>query len=148
MHFDHSPKFNARAALFLFALAAAVGCRAATPDETAFLAENDAAMMRMMKAMQIAPSGDVDKDFVEMMVPHHQGAIDMANAVLRYGRNEQLRHIAQEIIVAQQQEIPAMWQALGQPPAPSATSVDAPSVAGSSDAQPMPRDSMRMRLPK
>jgi hypothetical protein len=48
-----------------------------------------------------------------MMIPHHQGAIEMAEAELRYGRNEQLRRIAQEIIVDQQQEIAAMRLALG-----------------------------------
>jgi uncharacterized protein (DUF305 family) len=45
------------------------------------------------------------------MVPHHQGAIDMARIQLRYGHNEQLRRIAQEIIVDQQQEIAAMQYA-------------------------------------
>jgi len=55
-----------------------------------------------------------------MMIPHHQGAIDMALAMLRYGRNEQLKRIAQEIIVEQQQEIDAMRLAVGLPPAPPA----------------------------
>jgi uncharacterized protein (DUF305 family) len=77
-------------------------------DEALFLAENDAAMARMMAAMHVAPSGDVDADFVAAMIPHHQGAIDMAQALLRYGKNEQLRRIAQEIIVTQQDEIAAM----------------------------------------
>ena len=54
-----------------------------------------------------------------MMIPHHQGAIDMALAELRYGHNEQLRRIAQEIIVDQQQEIAAMRLAVGQPLPPS-----------------------------
>jgi uncharacterized protein (DUF305 family) len=48
------------------------------------------------------------------MVPHHQGAIEMAQAELRHGRNEQLRRIAQEIIVDQTQEIAAMRLAIGQ----------------------------------
>ena len=82
-------------------------------DEALFLAENDAAMARMMAAMHVEPSGDVDADFVAMMVPHHQGAIDMAQALLRYGRNEQLRRIAQEIIVTQKDEIAVMGLALG-----------------------------------
>jgi uncharacterized protein (DUF305 family) len=46
------------------------------------------------------------------MVPHHQGAIEMAQAELRYGHNEQLRRIAQEIIVDQTQEIAVMRQAI------------------------------------
>jgi hypothetical protein len=59
-----------------------------------------------------------------MMVPHHQGAIDMAQAELRYGRNEQLRRMAQEIIVTQQQEIAAMRLAVGEPLPPSAPAPD------------------------
>jgi hypothetical protein len=50
----------------------------------------------------------VDHDFAATMIPHHQGAIEMAQAELRCGRNEQLRRIAQEIIVEQQQEIAAI----------------------------------------
>jgi uncharacterized protein (DUF305 family) len=85
---------------------------AANADEAAFLAENEAAMSKMMAAMAVKPSGDVDKDFVATMVPHHQGAIEMAQAQIRHGRNEQLRRIAQEIIVEQTQEIAAMQLAI------------------------------------
>lgn len=95
------------------------GAAAAYPQEAPFLAENAAAMDKMMAEMEVRPTGDVDADFVAMMVPHHQGAIDMALAVLRYGRNEQIRRLAQEIIVTQQQEIAAMRLALGQPLPPS-----------------------------
>jgi uncharacterized protein (DUF305 family) len=87
--------------------------------EAAYLAQNDAAMDKMMADMETKPSGDVDQDFVAMMTPHHQGAIDMALAVLKYGKNEQLRRIAQEIIVEQQQEIVAMKVAIGAPLPPS-----------------------------
>jgi hypothetical protein len=89
-------------------------------DEKPYLTEVNAAMERMMAGMMVAPSGNVDADFVTMMLPHHQGAIDMAVAELRYGKSEQLRRIAQEIIVDQQQEIAAMRLALGQPLPPSA----------------------------
>jgi hypothetical protein len=65
--------------------------------------------------MGIRPSGDVDKDFVAMMTPHHQGAIEMAMSELRYGRNERLRRMAMEIIITQQQEIAAMRRAVDQP---------------------------------
>jgi len=92
---------------------------AASTVETPFLAENQVAMERMMAGMVIKPSGNVDQDFAAMMIPHHQGAIDMAQAELRYGRNELLRRIAQEIVVEQQQEIVAMRLALGQPLPPS-----------------------------
>jgi uncharacterized protein (DUF305 family) len=90
-----------------------------TGPEAAYLAENDAAMNRMMADMEVKPTGNVDRDFVAMMTPHHQGAIDMALAVLKYGKNEQLRRIAQEIIVDQQQEIAAMKLAIGDPLPPS-----------------------------
>jgi len=82
--------------------------------EAPYLAENVRAMTKMMIDMGIRPSGDVDADFVAMMVPHHQGAIEMARAELRYGRNEQLKRMAQEIIVTQLQEIAAMHLVLGQ----------------------------------
>ena len=76
---------------------AAATDRAAQP----FLAENEAAMARMMQAMAVPPSGDVDCDFVAMMTAHHQGAIDMAMALLRHGGNLRLRRLAQEIIITQ-----------------------------------------------
>jgi hypothetical protein len=88
--------------------------------EAPFLAENATAMDKMMSDMAVKPTGDVDADFAAMMIPHHQGAIDMALAELRHGKNEQLRRIAQEIVVEQQQEIIAMRLALGQPLPPSA----------------------------
>jgi hypothetical protein len=96
--------------------------RSASPDEAPFLAENVSAMTKMMIDMGIRPSGDVDKDFVAMMTPHHQGAIDMALAELRHGHNERLRRMAQEIIITQQQEIAAMRLAVDQPMPPSAPS--------------------------
>ena len=93
-------------------------------EEGPFLAENDKAMTRMMEGMAAKPTGDVDRDFVAAMTPHHQGAIDMAQAELRYGHNEQLHRIAQEIIVEQQQEIAAMALAIGQRLPPSAPAAD------------------------
>lgn len=82
-------------------------------DAAEFQAENGQAMARMMEAMHVAPTGDIDKDFVTMMIPHHQGAIDMARAVLRSSRNEAVRRLAQEIIVTQEDEIRAMRLAIG-----------------------------------
>ena len=108
--------------------------------EGPFLAENDAAMKKMMSGMAARPTGDVDGDFVAMMVPHHQGAIDMAVAVLRYGHNAQIRRLAQEIIitqqeiiVTQQQEIAAMRLAVGQP-LPSSLPAPTQPLPGASDA--------------
>ena len=114
------------------------GCAAPVESECAFLAENDRAMDKMMAGMAIKPSGDVDRDFVHMMAPHHQGAIDMAVAVLRYGRNPQIRRLAQEIIVDQQQEIAAMRLAVGEPLPPSAPAPTAPP-----QAPPMPGMDMK-----
>src|SRR5712664_758797 len=122
MHlFPRSP-FRWKSTLCAVALIGATTALAAGPEEAPFMAENSAAMAKMMAAMDLKPSGDVDADFVAMMVPHHQGAIDMALAELRYGRNEQLRRMAQEIIVTQLQEITAMRLALGQPLPPSVPS--------------------------
>ena len=104
-----------RTAVLAMVLSGAAPSLAGTSEETAFLVENDAAMKKMMAAMEIKPSGDVDRDFVAMMVPHHQGAIDMAQAELRYGHNEQLRRLAQEIIVSQSQEIAVMRLAIAPP---------------------------------
>lgn len=109
-------------------------------SEAPFLAENDAAMDKMMKDMTVNPTGDVDRDFVAMMVPHHQGAIDMAQALLRYGHNERLRRLAQEIIVTQQQEIAAMRLAVGEALPPSLAAPDQPPPAST----PMPAPMMRM----
>jgi hypothetical protein len=86
---------------------------AAVLDEAPFLKENEAAMIKMMNDMEIKPTGDIDRDLVAMMSPHHQGAIDMAISELRYGKNERLRRIAQEIIVDQMQEIATMKLAIG-----------------------------------
>jgi hypothetical protein len=100
------------------------------------------AMAKMMAAMNVKPSGDVDADFVAMMVPHHQGAIDMAQAELRHGRNEQLRRLAQEIIVTQQQEIAAMRLAIGQPFAPSRPPPNRRSSTVSTDTLATPHQAM------
>ena len=123
MNISAFARSNAAVAL---ALVLAFAPFAHAEDQAAYLAENDAAMAKMMRDMEVKPSGDVDRDFVAMMVPHHQGAIDMAQAVLRYGRNEQIRRLAQEIIVTQQQEIAVMRMAVGEPlpaSAPSPTTV-------------------------
>jgi uncharacterized protein (DUF305 family) len=90
------------------------GAKADPAGEAPFLADNKAAMNTMMAGMAAKPTGDVDHDFVAMMVPHHQGAIDMAEAELRHGSNIRLRGIAQEIIVDQGQEIQSMRLALGE----------------------------------
>lgn len=123
---------------------------AAIAAEAPFLADNSAAMDKMMAGMDVKPTGDVDADFAAMMIPHHQGAIDMALAELRYGKNEQLRRIAQEIVVDQQQEIAAMRLALDQPlPAETAapTQVAPVPAAAMHDHSSMSKDGMTMPQP-
>ena len=105
----YRPKMTVMAA----ALIAVATAWAAAAEDAPFLVEADAAMKQMMFNMDIKPSGDADRDFVAMMIPHHLGAVDMARAELRYGHNEVLRRIAQGIIVEQLQEIEAMRAALG-----------------------------------
>ena len=97
--------------------------------EAAFLKENEAAMTKMMHDMAVKPTGDVDHDFVAMMAPHHQGAIDMSEAELRYGHNEQLIRIAQDIVVEELQEIAAMRAASGEKLTPTEATLAA-SLAG------------------
>ena len=63
----------------------------------------------------VEDSGDVDVDFVRLMVPHHQAAIDMAKTQLLYGKDPQMRRLAQEIITDQQSEIELMQLWLKQP---------------------------------
>jgi uncharacterized protein (DUF305 family) len=118
-------------------LAVLAPAHADTSQEAAFLAENQAAMDKMMAGMNIKPTGDVDHDFTAMMIPHHQGAIDMAQAELQYGRNQKLVRIAQEIVVEQLQEIAAMRLAIGEPASPTWVTNgahDAPAVAPSHKA--------------
>jgi uncharacterized protein (DUF305 family) len=66
--------------------------------------------------MAAKPTGDPDRDFAAMMIPHHQGAIDMAKVELIYGRDPVLRRLAQGIIVEQQQEIELMHRSLNERP--------------------------------
>ncbi|WP_407181261.1 DUF305 domain-containing protein [Bradyrhizobium sp. STM 3562] len=82
-------------------------------SEQRFMIDNDLAMSKMSRDMMVDPSGDIDRDFVAMMIPHHQGAIDMARAELKYGQNKQLRELAQSIVTQQGQEIAQMRRAIG-----------------------------------
>jgi Domain of unknown function (DUF305) len=77
----------------------------AEPDWSQLIASMDK-MHIAMKAVE--PSGDSDVDFVRLMLPHHQAAIDMAKTQLLYGKDPQMRRLAQEIITDQQSEIELM----------------------------------------
>lgn len=80
--------------------------------------ELTASMDKMHSAMaSVQPSGDADADFVELMLPHHQAAIDMAKTELVFAKDPQMRRLAQEIITDQQSEIQLMqlWLKRHQP---------------------------------
>lgn len=109
--------------LALAAVAMAFAAAFRPPRPAVHIAENNAVMARMMYAMHFTTSGDVDRDFVAMMIPHHQGAIDMAVIELRRGRNERLRRLAQGILVEQQQEIATLRALRDDELQPSADSI-------------------------
>jgi uncharacterized protein (DUF305 family) len=108
------------AAAALFGLAGGACAQNATPhaghamppaSQTALSAGDqakaafEAANMRMHKDMAIAYSGNPDTDFVRSMIPHHQGAVDMARIELQHGKDPELKKLAQEIVSAQEKEI-------------------------------------------
>lgn len=76
---------------------------------TKFEVDMGAGMARMMKDMHARGySGDPDLDFLAMMIPHHEGAVDMARLVLTHGRDPLVRQLAEDIIASQTVEIAAM----------------------------------------
>ncbi len=78
-------------------------------SDSAYTTEMNAGMTKMNKDMAGAPmNGNPDHDFVTMMIPHHQGAIDMAKTELRYGKDPEMRKLARDIIAAQAKEIAQM----------------------------------------
>jgi len=90
------------------------GAAAGAPPQGGFATGMHAAMVEMSKAMEAAPmTGDPDKDFLAMMIPHHEGAVEMARLVLLHGRDPLVRRLAEEIIAGQQTEIGAMSERLG-----------------------------------
>jgi ribosomal protein L16 Arg81 hydroxylase len=113
-------------------------------SEASFLSENESAMSQMMTDMMVKPTGDVDRDFVAMMIPHHQGAVEMAKAELKYGHNELLRRLSKEIIANQQQEITVMRLAVDdeRPLPPGSPAESSASSAPQMSQQPMPQEMM------
>ena len=81
-------------------------------DAKAFAALMAQAMSRMHAGMNVPDTHEPDRDFAAMMIPHHQGAVDMALVELRFGHDERLRRLAEGIIVEQRQEIEVMRRIL------------------------------------
>ncbi|MDH4413706.1 MAG: DUF305 domain-containing protein [Rhizobium sp.] len=75
-----------------------------SPSSKAFAEAN----ARMHKDMAVPLTGNADVDFVQGMIPHHQGAIDMAKIVLEHGKDPEIRKLAEEVIQAQEGEIAMM----------------------------------------
>jgi uncharacterized protein (DUF305 family) len=94
---------------------AAICSIASEASEPTFYSEMAEANHRMHEAMEIVPEGNTERDFMRMMMPHHQGAIDMALVLLKYGHDERLRRLAQSIVVEQGQEISYMRTLLEAP---------------------------------
>jgi uncharacterized protein (DUF305 family) len=89
---------------------AATAAEQVAPHAAKFMQAMHDSMRAMNRDMAAAPmNGNVDHDFATMMIPHHQGAIDMAKAELIYGKDPVMRRLAQEILVDQQSEIDAMF---------------------------------------
>lgn len=75
-----------------------------SPSSKAFAEAN----AKMHKDMAVPLTGNADVDFVQGMIPHHQGAIDMAKIVLEHGTDPEIRKLAEAVIKAQEGEIAMM----------------------------------------
>ncbi len=82
--------------------------KAAETPKSESAAAFEAVNMKMHKDMGMELTGDADVDFMKSMIPHHQGAIDMANVLLKYGKDPVTRKLAEDIIKAQESEIAMM----------------------------------------
>lgn len=87
--------------LLAFAPISPAAAQTASPASQAYMA----AMSQMQKDTPKDMTGDADVDFARMMIPHHQAANAMSEALLKYGKDRELRNMAQKIIAAQTKEI-------------------------------------------
>lgn len=74
-------------------------------DSSPATVESQAVMAKMHEGMDITYTGDADRDFVNGMLPHHEGAVAMAKIQLKYGKDPALKRLAKSIIVSQGKEI-------------------------------------------
>ena len=112
MPYDRFSRGVVACALCLGLAAGAMAAQGRAVISDTFTSAMAAAMTRMDAAMMAPATGNADRDFTTMMIPHHQGAVEMAEAELRFGRDPVLRRLAQGIIVEQRQEIVVMRQAI------------------------------------
>ena len=94
-------------------------------EEQQFLFANDLAISNMTRDMLSAPTGDTGRDFTAVMIPQHQGAMDIAEAELKYSHNQELKRLAAKIVAQQQQKISVLRHATGEGAAASAPVLNA-----------------------
>ena len=113
--------FTVIAAAVTMAVKTQLFSRPPSVDTNTFDGALHAAMIQMDAGMCITPSGDADRDFARTMIPHHQGAVEMARVELLFGRDARLRRLAQGIMVEQTQEIALLRSVLANDTAASET---------------------------
>ena|SRR5438874_1638531 len=107
------PKFLISFGIALALLSPLTAGVSSAQDSAAYQKEIMDAHKKMMgDMMSMKPSGNADMDFAMMMIPHHRGAVDMAETELKYGKDPTLKRMAKQIIAAQKKEIKEFkkWQ--------------------------------------